>query len=86
MTNQEIKSRRDEIGLKRRQLQDELCALDAEEGKNKFGEQYPIGAIVEDDSGKKFVVCGYEPMWVLGRAIRKDGTPASPIRKIWGPR
>jgi hypothetical protein len=83
MTNKEIENRRNEIYAERHNLDKEIEQLDFEEGKNTFGEKYPIGSTIEHQ-GKKYVIRTYERSWVKVSPIKKDGTPSEKIEYLWG--
>jgi hypothetical protein len=82
MTNKEIENRRREIYAERQKLEKEVEQLKFEEGKNNFGEKYPIGSIIEH-RGKKYVIRTYETSWLKGSPLKKDGTPSEKIQYLW---
>jgi hypothetical protein len=83
MTNEEIENRRHEIYEERRRLEEELIRLDFEEGKNTFGEKYPVGSVVEY-RGKKYFVRTYDRNWIKASPLKKDGSPSAMVQSLYG--
>jgi hypothetical protein len=82
MTKMEIDTRREELYDERKKIENELQSLDFEEGKNRFGEKYPIGSIVKH-SGREYKVKTYDNFNVIGCRVKKDGTVSELAQKLW---
>jgi competence CoiA-like predicted nuclease len=74
-TKEEIQQELDNTRIEFRRLQErleklakELCAVEHQE--------YPIGCIVEDHRGDRYIVSSYDVYWVLGRKLTKGGVPS----------
>jgi hypothetical protein len=83
MTNKEIENRCHEINEERHKLEEELIRLDFEEGKNAFGEKYPVGSVMEY-RGKKYFVRTYERHWIKASPFKKDGSPSEMVQNLYG--